>query len=194
MPRPSSRTRHPRRLLAVAGIALLTAASACGDDDDDTAASDAPAATDAAAATDAPVTTPPAATGGATGTSAAGTTPAAGGATIALADSELGSILVDDAGRTLYMFVPDAQGPSVCTEGCLEAWPAIVGPATAGDGVDAALLGTATRTDDGSEQATCDGWPLYLFASDVSPGDVNGQGVGDNWYVLDGTCTPVGMP
>ena len=43
------------------------------------------------------------------------------------------------------------------------------------------------------EQATCDGWPLYTFAQDAAPGDVTGQGVGDNWYVLDATCTPVGM-
>ena len=119
--------------------------------------------------------------------------PAAEGATVALADSSLGEILVDGNGMTLYMFVPDAQGASTCAEGCLEAWPAIPGPATAGDGVDESLLGTAPRPDDGSEQATCDGWPLYTFAQDAAAGDVTGQGSGDKWYVLDATCTPVGM-
>jgi predicted lipoprotein with Yx(FWY)xxD motif len=109
------------------------------------------------------------------------------------ADSSLGEILVDGNGMTLYMFRPDAQGPSTCTEGCLEAWPMVHGPVTAGDGVDGALLGTAPRPEDGSAQATCDGWPLYTFAEDAAPGDVTGQGVGDNWYVLDATCTPVGM-
>ena len=89
--------------------------------------------------------------------------------------------------------MPDDAGASTCTDDCLEAWPAIPGPATAGDGVDASLLATAARPDDGSEQATCDGWPLYTFAQDTAPGDVTGQGSGDVWYVLDATCTPVGM-
>ena len=122
-------------------------------------------------------------------TAAAATT----GATVALGESSLGQILVDGDGMTLYMFVPDAQGPSTCTEGCLEAWPMVQGPATAGTGVDAALLATAPRPEDGTEQATCDGWPLYTFAQDAAAGDVTGQGVGGNWYVLDATCTPVGM-
>jgi predicted lipoprotein with Yx(FWY)xxD motif len=85
---------------------------------------------------------------------------------------------------TLYVFVPDDAGPSTCEGDCLAAWPALAGPATAGDGVDAALLGTAPGTD-GTEQATYNGWPLYHFAQDEAPGDVNGQGVGDKWYVVD---------
>jgi predicted lipoprotein with Yx(FWY)xxD motif len=94
---------------------------------------------------------------------------------------------------TLYMFVPDAQGPSTCEGGCLEAWPMVHAPATAGDGVDAALLGAVPRPEDGTPQATCDGWPLYTFAQDAAPGDVTGQDSGEKWYVLDATCTPVGM-
>ena len=119
---------------------------------------------------------------------------AGAGATVSVADSSLGPILVDGDGMTLYMFAPDNAGPSTCTDQCLEAWPALAGPATAGEGVDASLLGTAPRPEDGSEQATCDGWPLYTFVQDAAPGDVNGQGANDVWYVLDATCTPVGMP
>jgi predicted lipoprotein with Yx(FWY)xxD motif len=156
--------------------------AACGDDDD-TASTDAPA-TPASASTEAPAATE------ATTAESAGTTPAAAGATVALADSSLGEILVDGAGMTLYMFEPDEAGPSTCTEGCLAAWPALAGPASAGDGVDASLLGTATRPDDGSEQVTCDGWPLYTYAEDAAPGDVTGQGANDKWYVLDATCKP----
>ena len=183
MLRPSSPTRRSRRLLAVAGVAVLVLA-ACGDDDDDDTA-----ATDAASATEAP-----AATEAAAGTTAAPATTAAAGAgsSVAVADSSLGEILVDGAGMTLYMFVPDAQGPSTCTGGCAEAWPALAGPVTAGDGVSGEL-GTAPRSDDGSEQATCNGWPLYTFAQDSAPGDVTGQDSGEKWYVLDATCAPVGM-
>ena len=52
------------------------------------------------------------------------------------------------------------------------------------DGVDEALLGTASRTD-GSSQVTYNGWPLYYFAADSAPGDINGQGVNDVWWVVD---------
>jgi predicted lipoprotein with Yx(FWY)xxD motif len=107
-------------------------------------------------------------------------------------ESSLGTILVDGEGHTLYMFEPDAQGPSTCTDQCLGAWPALLGPATAGDGVDAGMLGTAARPDDGTLQVTYNGWPLYYFAQDAAAGDVNGQGVNDVWYVVDPSGAAVG--
>jgi predicted lipoprotein with Yx(FWY)xxD motif len=105
------------------------------------------------------------------------------GETVALASSSLGDILVDSAGNTIYLFVPDAQGPSVCYDDCANAWPPLVGEVTAADGIDAALLGSLER-DDGSVQATYNGWPLYYFANDAAPGDTNGQGLNEVWYVL----------
>ena len=57
---------------------------------------------------------------------------------------------------------------------------------TAGEGADESLLGTTER-DDGEMQVTYDGHPLYTFASDTAPGDTNGQGVGEVWYVVDAT-------
>ncbi len=50
------------------------------------------------------------------------------------------------------------------------------------------LLGTLVRSD-GSVQVTYGGWPLYFFAGDEAPGDINGQGVNDVWFVVapDGT-------
>ena len=29
-----------------------------------------------------------------------------------------------------------------------------------------------------------DGWPLYTFARDAAPGDVNGQNVQGTWFVV----------
>ena len=107
------------------------------------------------------------------------------------ADTELGTILVDGEGLTLYMFVPDAQGPSTCEDECSASWPALAGPATAGEGADEALLGTATRADDGTDQVTYNGWPLYYFAQDSAAGDVNGQGVSDVWFVVDAAGEPI---
>lgn len=105
------------------------------------------------------------------------------GAVVLVADSSLGSILVDRDGNTLYLFTPDEQGESVCYDQCEANWPPLVGEVEAGDGVNGSLLGLAPRQD-GSEQVTYNGWPLYYFANDAAPGDVNGQGVNDVWYVV----------
>jgi len=112
--------------------------------------------------------------------------------TVATSDTALGPVLVDDDGMTLYVFMPDQQGDPTCYDGCAQNWPPLTGEVTAGKGVDASMLGTATRTD-GSSQATYNGWPLYRFAADKQPGDTNGQGVKGVWYVVDPSGEPV-MP
>ena len=114
----------------------------------------------------------------------------AAGATVAIASSDLGDIVVDGEGRTLYMFVPDDGGEPTCTDACAETWPVLEGPATAGEGVDAALLSTATHPS-GATQVTYGDWPLYHFANDAAPGDVNGQGVNDVWFVVGPDGEPI---
>ena len=109
--------------------------------------------------------------------------PGADGPSIQIADSPLGAIVADDAGNTLYLFDPDAQGTSVCYDQCADAWPPLLGEVGAGDGVESALLGTTSR-DDGTTQATYNGWPLYYFAADQAAGDTNGQGRNDVWWVI----------
>lgn len=116
-----------------------------------------------------------------------------GGTTVAVASSPLGDILADAEGRTLYAFLPDDQGASTCYDDCAATWPALVvdrGDPTAGDGVDAELLGTTER-DDGKLQVTYGDWPLYYFADDETADDVNGQGVGDVWYVVSPDGSPL---
>lgn len=46
--------------------------------------------------------------------------------------------------------------------------------------------------EDGAEQVTYGGWPLYHFAGDEAPGDTNGQGVNDVWFVVDPSGEAVG--
>ena len=105
--------------------------------------------------------------------------------TVAVASSSLGDILVDGEGRTLYLFNSDEQGgPSTCYEGCAAAWPPLTGPAAAGAGADESLL-SVTERDDGTQQVTYNGWPLYHYASDSAAGDTKGQGVGDVWFAVD---------
>lgn len=162
-------TSRPIPLAAVTlGLFGLGGLAACGDDDDSTTNTSAADTTEAAETT----------------TSTEAAAPAEGASTVATADADLGTILVDGDGMTLYLFMPDAQGASTCLDSCATTWPPLAGPATAGDGVDQALISTADRPD-GAAQATYNGWPLYHFASDAAAGDTNGQGVGNIWYVVD---------
>ncbi|MGH8928440.1 MAG: COG4315 family predicted lipoprotein [Acidimicrobiia bacterium] len=156
-------------------LAALALIGACGSGDNATTTGAAGATTTTAAET--------------TLTAADETTTTASEATgpaIVVAASDLGDILTDSDGRTLYLFTPDAQGDSTCYDACADNWPALTGEVSAGDGVDGSLLGTTTRTD-GAVQVTYNGWPLYHFAADAAPGDVNGQGLNDVWYVVDAT-------
>ena len=109
--------------------------------------------------------------------------------TVTVADSSLGDILVDGSGRTLYLFVHDGDNTASmdCDATCKAQWPVVKGKPTAGDGADASLVGTTTTGD----QATYAGHPLYYYAGDKAAGDVNGQGVDQIWYVLDGKGSAV---
>jgi predicted lipoprotein with Yx(FWY)xxD motif len=102
---------------------------------------------------------------------------------------KLGTILVDDKDRTLYLFLADKKNKSNCTGDCAKAWPPLLtdGPAKAGEGVDKKLL-DITKRSDGAEQVTYNGHPLYYYAGDAKAGQTNGQGLdqfGAVWYVLD---------
>ncbi len=110
--------------------------------------------------------------------------------TVAVASTDLGDVLVDGEGMTLYLFLPDEGGEPTCADDCLDAWPLLEGPAEAGEGADGDLLGTAEHPN-GSTQVTYGGWPLYHFSNDAEPGDTNGQGLGDNWYVVSPDGEPI---
>jgi predicted lipoprotein with Yx(FWY)xxD motif len=97
-----------------------------------------------------------------------------------------GGHLVDANGRTLYLWVADPAGKSVCTGACASVWPPAPasGTPTARTGVDAAKLTTIARSDGGSQLAYA-GHPLYYFAADTSAGQTAGQGsdgFGAKWW------------
>lgn len=99
------------------------------------------------------------------------------------ADTDLGTILVDAEGFTLYVFTNDTGGESACNEGCIDTWPAVPGDSAIGSDLDASLFGSTARSD-GSEQLTINSQPLYRYAPDAAPGDIGGQGVGGVWFVV----------
>lgn len=125
------------------------------------------------------------------------TTPSAVSGGIGTADTDLGTILVDGEGMTLYGFADDTDSTSTCYDGCARRWPPVPASARAGAGIDADVL-SSTRRDDGTSQLVAGTTPLYTFSDDVAPGDVNGHGSGGVWFVVapDGTLidAPDGAP
>jgi predicted lipoprotein with Yx(FWY)xxD motif len=118
----------------------------------------------------------------------AGGNPVTRGATVKIADSSLGRILVDSKGITLYDFVKDKGTTSACYGACAALWPPLLtsGKPVAGPGVRASLLGT-TKRKDGKLEVTYGGHALYYFVTDRKPGQTTGQGVnqfGGPWWVL----------
>ncbi len=170
-------------ILAAGAVTLV----ACGGDDSssrDAPVSDAPAATTEAPAAPAddgygyseplPATAPPV---------PAAATP------VQVTDSPLGQILADAGGLTVYGFTQDTDGNPTCNEACADAWPPVVVDGDAlPDGLDPNVFSLVER-DDGSQQLKAGTWPLYRFAGDAGPGETNGQGSGDVWFVVapDGT-------
>lgn len=121
------------------------------------------------------------------GSSSGGASSAKDPSTIKVDSSSLGDILVDGSGRALYLFSPDGDSNTnsmKCDATCLQLWPPMKGKPKAGAGVDASLIGISTG--EGAGQATYAGHPLYYYAKDSEAGDVDGQGIGKIWYVLDG--------
>jgi predicted lipoprotein with Yx(FWY)xxD motif len=113
---------------------------------------------------------------------------------------DLGMVLVNGYGRTLYILSSEGGGHITCTaaDGCTAAWPPVLVPAgkqggTAGTGVTASLLGTATASD-GTKYVTYNGWPLYTFNEDTGPGQDHGQGVtsfGGTWETINAAGKPI---
>lgn len=101
---------------------------------------------------------------------------------------DLGTILVDSEGRTLYDFHKDKGSTSSCYGACAGAWPPLLtesNPQAQGP-ADRAMLGT-TKRKDGTVQVTYNGWPLYTYVGDTSPGEANGNDIdqfGAEWYAL----------
>ncbi|AUI62994.1 SCO0930 family lipoprotein [Amycolatopsis sp. BJA-103] len=140
----------------------------------------------------APAVAPAAAVAG-----AGGNAPAAKGETkVAVAEAgELGQVLVDKDGFTLYRFDKDSAKPpkSNCDGDCAKAWPPMLADGEVQiEGVDQALVGELTRAD-GRKQVTVGGWALYRYAKDAKAGEVKGQGVGSTWYAANAKGAKAGQ-
>jgi predicted lipoprotein with Yx(FWY)xxD motif len=107
----------------------------------------------------------------------------------------VGTYLADGAGRTLYVYGVDLPGDcradnppkSRCEADCLTSWPLFdAGARVLGPGLLDAGFGSIQRAD-GLSQTTYFGWPLYYYKSDLTLGQMTGQGKGKTWHVAETT-------
>ena len=161
------RSRLP--VLAATAAALVVGLTACSSGTDDGYAGTTAAAVDPVAAT-----------------------PQVGTILTANSTAQLGTVVVDGQGYTLYRFDKDSAKPptSNCAAECAQKWPPVL--ATPGtpltvEGVEQEVVGTINRPD-GSIQLTLGGWPVYRYSGDKKAGDTTGEGVGKTWFAV----TPAG--
>jgi predicted lipoprotein with Yx(FWY)xxD motif len=104
--------------------------------------------------------------------------------------AQLGTVVIDGLGFTLYRSDADSAKPPTakCDDDCARDWPPVVaeGGEPVLEGVDPEDVGTVTR-EDGTEQVTIGGWPVYRCAADGAPGATDCHGE-DGWFAV----TPTG--
>jgi len=168
---------RPARLtsfLAVSGVALILAGCASQSGGGASPTTNAPVASQGANASEAPGGSPQA-------------------YSVDVSTGAMGSYLVGEDGKTLYLLTKDPAGSSSCTGTCATNWPPFTldsgETVAAGTGVTG-TIGTISRPD-GTTQVAINGVPLYYFKGDSAAGDTNGQGVQGVWFLVTPAGTPV---
>jgi predicted lipoprotein with Yx(FWY)xxD motif len=139
--------------------------------------------------------------GGSTTPAAATGTSTASGTTVSQKNvSGVGEILVDSKGDALYSAEQESGSTIKCTDSCTDIWIPLTVSSSGSTPTGTSGLALVRRPD-GTSQVTYKGDPLYTFAEDTSPGEVNGNGVSDSfggtdftWHVAGqaGTSTTTG--
>jgi predicted lipoprotein with Yx(FWY)xxD motif len=88
-------------------------------------------------------------------------------------------VLTDSTGMTVYTFDKDGADRSNCYGDCAATWPPVpVDSIPHGFGI------SGMSREDGVDQAVYQGKPLYLFAGDRKPGDMNGDNMQNVWHAV----------
>jgi predicted lipoprotein with Yx(FWY)xxD motif len=116
-----------------------------------------------------------------------------GAATLTVVGTSLGKTVVAGNGMTIYTYAPDGinEGKATCTGDCASRWPPVVLRGTPDAGTTGLKVSLIAR-DDGSKQLVVNGRPAYNYSGDRSPGDVNGQALGNVWYALGADGARIG--
>jgi predicted lipoprotein with Yx(FWY)xxD motif len=113
--------------------------------------------------------------------SAAGTTVHTASATVS---GKTVMLLTNAQGRTLYYFKADTPTTTACSGGCASTWPPYLSSgAGAPTSVDTLTGKLAVQTTTNGQQITYNGHLLYTYAGDSAPGQTNGEGIGNKWFV-----------
>lgn len=115
-------------------------------------------------------------------------------------------MLVTARGLAIYLLATDKPGHAGCTGACAKFWPPVLitgaGTAPTTQPGIAGAFGT-TQGAGSTRQLTFNGTPLYTFAKDMKPGDMNGEGVAHVWWIVvppahvtaaPQTLSPTSMP
>jgi predicted lipoprotein with Yx(FWY)xxD motif len=95
-------------------------------------------------------------------------------------NSDLGTILVNADGRTVYFSDQEASGDVLCVDECLQFWiPVVADDSATTTGVDG--IGVVKRPDNNQQQVAYQGKPLYTFRQDHAEGDATGDNVKDDF-------------
>lgn len=85
---------------------------------------------------------------------------------------------------TLYYFTPDTSQKTACTGSCAQNWPPLLYNGTGAVPSDPKLPGELeVYKNENGNQVVYNDHPLYTFAGDSAPGQVNGQGKASKWFV-----------
>lgn len=103
-----------------------------------------------------------------------------------------GAVVADGTGRVLYQFDGDKNGQSACYGSCAQTWRPYIATGEPGpsypnlNALEDQKIDLVPRQD-GQQQVSYNGKPLYFFAGDQRPSDVTGAGLqqfGGRWFAL----------
>lgn len=110
---------------------------------------------------------------------------AAQSTTLTIVQTRLGPVVANDRGQVLYTYADDTATTSACTaDWCLVDWPPLEPPGAPTKSPSISASVGVISGAGGTTQVTLDGHPLYTFAGDLHPGDVRGQGIGGDWFLI----------
>jgi len=129
--------------------------------------------------------------GGKYGNGGGGTTPTASSsknliqtATVTV-NGKSETVLTNGQGLTLYYRTSDSPPSTVCSGGCASAWPPLLftgsGTPTSASTLPGKLSVQATAN---GNQVEYNGHPLYTYSGDTGPGQANGEGLANVWFVV----------
>ncbi len=94
------------------------------------------------------------------------------------------TVLTTASGMMLYYRLSDPVPESTCTGGCAMTWPPLIlNSVMPTSSVMLPHKLTVYMTANGN-QVEYDGHPVYTYSGDMAPGQFNGRGMGNVWYLV----------